>query len=165
MNNKKHALLRPIKPEDEPMEAEMFRNFSKETQRFRFFTLIKDITHELLVRYTQIDYDREIAIIAEVDGAEKGAPHKKKMAGVVRLVADHYNETAEFAIVVADPWQNQGIGNELTDYILEIAKKRGIKKIYAEVLRDNDVMIHMLEKRGFKIASDDGEICHIEYEF
>ncbi len=152
MNNGKTAILRPIKPEDEPLEAEMFTKFSEQTQRFRFFQLIKDITHELLIRYTQIDYDREIAIIAEVS---------KKMAGVVRLIADPYNETAEFAIVVADPWHRQGLGNKFTDYILEIAKKRGIKKVYADFLKDNHIMKHMFDKRGFKISESDG-IYHAE---
>ncbi len=146
LKNGTHAVLRPIKPEDEPLEAEMFRNFSEQTQRFRFFQLIKNITHELLVRYTQIDYDREMAIIAEVD--EDG---EKKMAGVVRLIADPYNETAEFAIVIADPWHHQGLGNKFSDYILEIAKERGIKQIYANVLNDNHTMLRMFRKRGFTI--------------
>ena len=150
MKNGKNAVLRPIKPEDEPMEEGMFRNFSEQTQRFRFFQLIKNITHELLVRYTQIDYDREMAIIAEVD--DNG---QKKMAGVVRLIADPYNETAEFAIVVADPWHHLGLGNKFSDYILEIAKKRGIRKIYANVLNDNHTMLKMLKKRGFKITKDE----------
>jgi len=152
----KKIKLRPIKPEDEPLEAEMFRNFSKETERFRFFRTIKEITHELLIRYTQIDYDREIAIIAET---EEGG--KKKMTGVVRLIEDPYRNNAEFAIVVADPWQKQGIGNKLTDYILEIAKDRGIKKIYAEFLKDNYIMKKMLEERGFEIT-DKEDIYHAE---
>jgi len=156
--NGKEVLLRPIRPEDEHMEAEMFTKFSEKTQRFRFFTLIKDITHELLVRYTQIDYDREMAIVAEVNER-----NKKKIAGVVRLIADPYNETAEFAIVVADPWQNQGLGNKFTDYILEIARQRGIKRVYADFLRDNYLMRHMFEKRGFKITTEK-EISHAELE-
>jgi len=156
MKNGKNVILRPIRPEDEPLEAEMFKAFSKQTQRFRFFGLIKDITHELLIRYTQIDYDREIAIIAEIE--ENG---KKKMAGVVRLIADHYNETAEFAIVVADPWQKHGLGNKFTDCILKIAKKRGLKKVYANVLRDNYVMLHMFKERGFKITKEREE-CYAE---
>ena len=142
-------LLRPIKPEDEPMEAEMFRNFSEQTQRFRFFQLIRSITHEMLIRYTQIDYDREIAIIAAIE--ENG---KQKMAGVVRLIADPYNENAEFAIVVADPWHNLGLGNKLTDYVLKIADDRKIKKIYANFLKENFIMRHIFEKRGFNIFRD-----------
>lgn len=150
MKNGKKVLLRPIKPEDEPLEGEMFTKFSEETQRFRFFQKIKDITHELLIRYTQIDYDREIAIIAETK--EKG---KKKMVGVVRIIEDPCDETAEFAIVVADPWQKQGLGNKLTDYILEISRERGIKKVYAEMLKDNYAMKHMLAERGFKIIESE----------
>jgi acetyltransferase len=79
--------LRPIRPEDEPMEAEMFTHFSEETQRFRFFTRIKDITHHLLIRYTQIDYDREIAIIAqkEENGQKNydgcGAAYRRRVWG------------------------------------------------------------------------------------
>ncbi|MCK5282422.1 MAG: bifunctional acetate--CoA ligase family protein/GNAT family N-acetyltransferase [Nanoarchaeota archaeon] len=158
MKNGKEAVLRPIRPEDEPLEGEMFTTFSERTQRFRFFQLIKDITHELLIRYTQIDYDREIAIIAEVEEESK-----KKMAGVVRLIADSYNETAEFAIVVGDPWHNQGLGNKFTDYILEIAKQRGIKKVYANVLRENNIMLNMFRKRGFKITESE-DSCYAELE-
>jgi len=154
----REILLRPVRPEDEPIEEEMFKSFSEETERFRFFTYLKDVTHELLVRYTQIDYDREIAIIAEVD--EEG---KKKMAGVARMVADPYNDTGEFAIVVADPWQNQGLGDKLMDYILEIAKKRGIKRVYADFLRDNYIMMHMFKKRNFQIAKDE-DVYHTELE-
>ena len=73
------------------------------------------------------------------------------MAGVVRLIADPYNETAEFAIVVADPWHNLGLGNKFTDYILEIAKKRSIRKVHAFILPDNYIMLHMFKKRGFTI--------------
>ena len=156
LKNGKKVTLRPIRPEDEPLEAEMFTHFSKETQRFRFFTLIKDITHQLLIRYTQIDYDREMAIIAELTENKK-----KKMAGVVRLIADAYNETAEFAIVVADPWHNLGLGNMLTDYILEIARKRGIKKVYANVLTDNYIMAHVFKERGFKFSYQE-DMCYVE---
>lgn len=142
--------LRPIKPEDEPMEAEMFEKFSDETQRFRFFTRIKDISHELLLRYTQIDYDREIAIIAEHE--DNG---KKEMWGVSRLIADPYNDTAEFAIVVADPWQKRRLGSVLTDYILQIAHIRKIKRVYAVFLPDNIRIKAMFENRGFHIRMKD----------
>jgi acetyltransferase len=158
MKDGRTVTLRPIRPEDEPLEGEMFTNFSERTQRFRFFQLIKNITHELLIRYTQIDYDREMAIIAEVE-----EDHTKKMAGVVRLIADPLNETAEFAIVVADPWQGQGLGNRFTDYILDIARKRGIGTVCAEVLRENFIMLHIFRKRGFKITQEEG-VCHAELE-
>jgi len=144
LDNGKSVLLRPIRPEDEPMEAEMFTTFSAETKRFRFFGPIGETTHEMLIRYTQIDYDREMAIIAEL--TEEG---RKKMAGVVRIITDPDNESAEYAIVVGDPWQRQGLGTVMTDYILEIARNRGIKKIYAYLLKDNIEMLHLFLKFKF----------------
>jgi acetyltransferase len=77
------------------------------------------------------------------------------MAGVVRLIADQYNEDAEFAIVIADPWQNLGLGNKFTDYICNIAKERGIRKITANILATNHIMLHMFKKRGFKMEKQE----------
>lgn len=133
------------------MEAEMFSTFSKETERFRFFAPLGSVTHEMLIRYTQIDYDREIAIIAE--RTEDG---KKRMVGVVRLIADPYNQKAEFAIVVADPWQKQGLGSEMMDFMLAIAKDRGVRFVYAYLLDDNFTMLHMFRQRGFSVVKDEG---------
>jgi acetyltransferase len=141
-----NVLMRPIRPEDEQMEDELFRTFSEETQRFRFFGPLKNITHEMLIRFTQIDYDREIAVIAEL--TEQG---RKKMLGVVRVIADPYNQTAEFAIVVGDPWQKQGLGTHMMEHVLIISKERGIKKMYAYTLPDNTAMLHLFEKFKFTI--------------
>jgi acetyltransferase len=151
MQNGEKVILRPIRPEDEPLEAEMFTTFSEQTQRFRFFGLIKYTSHDMLTRYTQIDYDREMAIIAEHTN-EQG---KKRMLGVVRLIADPYKNTAELAIVVGDPWQRLGLGNRLTDYILEIARKKEVKRVVANIMKDNVIMKHILEKRGFKLIDSD----------
>ena len=159
LRNGQEAVLRPIRPEDEPMEEEMFSKFSEETQYFRFFEYIPQVTHAMLVRYTQIDYDREMAIIAELD--EDG---RKVMAGVARIVADITRNSAEFAIVIADPWQGQGLGNRLTDYILQIAVQMNIKTVYANILKTNVKMIHILKKRGFRISSKDFESCYAEAE-
>ncbi len=156
MEDRRSVLLRPIRPEDEQMESEMFKTFSDETKRFRFFGPLQEATHEMLIRYTQIDYDREMAIIAEL--TEQG---EKKMAGVVRLIADPYNETAEYAIVIGDPWQGQGLGTLMTRYVLEIARNRGIKKVYAYVLEDNAGMLHLFKK--FKFTSrKEGEFFRVE---
>ncbi|MRS04995.1 GNAT family N-acetyltransferase, partial [bacterium] len=144
------VLLRPIRPEDEPLEEEMFKTFSAQTKRFRFFGPIGDVTHEMLVRYSQIDYDREIAIIAEL--VEGGM---KKMAGVVRVIADPYNETAEYAIVIGDPWQGLGLGTVMTRYIIDIARERGIRKIYAYLLEDNLDMLHLFQKFNFTAHKED----------
>jgi acetyltransferase len=151
MRDGTHVLLRPIRPEDEPMEAEMFRTFSKETERFRFFGPIGSVTHEMLIRYTQIDYDREIAIIAETE--EGGA---RRMLGVVRLISDPYNQKGEFAIVIGDPWQKKGLGGEMMDVMLRIARERGVRMVYAFLLEDNFTMLHMFESRGFTVSREEG---------
>jgi len=139
-------VLKPNRPEYEPMEAEMFKTFSEKTMKYRFFRIIKEVTHELLARYTHNDYDREIGIIAESE--ENG---KKKMLGVVRIIQDPNNESAEFAIVIGDPWQGKGLGGEMLDYILEIAKKRGIKEVYGTVMAGNRIMLDLCKERGFSL--------------
>jgi acetyltransferase len=127
----------------------MFRTFSAETKRFRFFGPVKE-SHEMLARYSQIDYDREMAIIAELSEGDR-----KKMAGVVRLVADPYNETAEYAIVIGDPWHGQGLGTVMTRTILDIARQRGIKKVYAYVLEDNVSMLNLFKKFNFSLRREE----------
>jgi acetyltransferase len=153
------ALLRPIKPEDEPMEERMFDHVSQQSLYFRFFGYVPHVTHHFLSRFTHIDYDREMAIIAEVEEAGK-----KKMAGVVRIIADAWRESAEYAILVADPWQGQGLGNKMTDFILEIARDMGLYKIYASVLAENRAMLAMFEKKGFTITQEDFETFRAEID-
>ena len=153
------AILRPIRPEDEPLEARMFKYLSQQSLYFRFFGFVPHVTHDLLTRFTHIDYAREMAIIAEVEEAGE-----RKMVAVVRIIADAWGQNAEYAIVVADPWQGQGLGNLLTDYILEIAQDMGIRKIYATVLARNSGMLHIFEKRGFEITQEDYETYYVEKE-
>ncbi len=157
MRNGEKVLLRPIRPEDEPMEAEMFQNLSSQSIYFRFFGYIPQVNHKFLIRFTQIDYDREMAIIAELD-----KDGKKQMLGVVRLISDTWDESAEFAIVVADPWQRNGLGRELMDFMLSIAKTRNLKKITADVLITNRLMLQMFERRGFKIAHGNNGSYQVE---
>ncbi|MFT5763874.1 MAG: acetyltransferase [Saprospiraceae bacterium] len=151
------TLIRPIKPEDEDMERELFKRISKQTEYFRFFGYIGKMTHEKLTRFTQIDYDREMALVARV---KEGDTHA--IAGVVRLVADADNETAEFAILVGDQWQGKGLGNKFMDLIMEIAENRNIKKVYATVLNANATMLHMFRKRGFTIRQEDDDSSYAE---
>ncbi|MDV7391856.1 GNAT family N-acetyltransferase, partial [Arthrospira platensis SPKY1] len=108
-------------------------------------------------RFTQIDYNREMALIGEVD--EDG---RKKMIGVSRIVSDLENKTAEFAIVVADPWQGKGLGGHLTDKIIEIARDKGIEKIYASVMKGNEMMVQMFKDRDFTFESVDINVFYVE---
>jgi acetyltransferase len=147
MRDGRSVLLRPIKPEDEPLWLEMFQNFSEESIRYRFFQIIKDTPHETRIRYTNIDYDREIAIVPEL--TEEG---KKKILGVVRVGIEPDGKAGEIAFIVADPWQRFGLGTKLVDYAIEVAKDMKIEKLYAIMLPDNFRAIRLMKKMGFMIT-------------
>jgi acetyltransferase len=142
-------ILRPIKPEDEPMWHELLASCSTQSLWFRFSYLFKQTTHEMAARYCFIDYDRELGIVAEVE--EQAG---RKLIGVGRLVADVDHETAEYAVIVTDRWQGHGLGGLLTDYCLEVAAKWGVKKIVAEVSRENAGMLATFRSRGFELTDD-----------
>ena len=150
MKSGQQALLRPIRPEDEPLEAEMFEKLSRESIYFRFFGYVPKLSHKFLVHFTHIDYDRELAIVAEVE--EEG---KKMLAGVVRLVNDYGNLSAEFAIIIADPWHQQGLGSMLMDFMLNIA-------VRAQAMASNEVMLRMFQHREFKVVRREGATYVVE---
>jgi len=140
--------LRPIKPEDEPLWHELLGDCSTQSRWFRFNYLFKQTTHEMASRYCFIDYDRELAIVAEVEERDR-----RKLIGIGRLVADVDHQRAEFAIIVIDRWQGRGVGGMLTDYCLELAKRWGVKQVVAEVAKDNSRMLATFRNRGFAITS------------
>ncbi|MEI6455797.1 MAG: bifunctional acetate--CoA ligase family protein/GNAT family N-acetyltransferase [bacterium] len=146
------VLLRPIKPEDEPLWLEMIGNCSKESlySRFRYFFHWK--SHEVATRYCYIDYDREIAIVAEIIQEEQ-----KKLIGVGRLIADPDHETVEYAILIIDAWQHKDLGNIITDFCLEIANRWNLKKFVAQTTTDNKRMISVFQKRGFEIKINNND--------
>jgi acetyltransferase len=146
------VILRPIKPEDEPLWLEMFHNFSQESVHFRVFQTIIDPPHEYSVRYCNIDYDRELAIVAEIE--EDG---KRKMLGVVRLNISPSEKTGEISFIVTDTMQGQGLGSKMVDYMIEISKDKKLEIINAIMLPDNYKAIKLLGEMGFTIESmDDG---------
>jgi acetyltransferase len=153
------VLLRPIKPEDENMWLDMFKTFSEETVRFRFFRIIKDTPHEVRTRYCNIDYDREMGIVAEV---EKDG--KKQLLGVARLIQDPARpDEAEFAVVITDEWQRRGLGSEFLDFLIEFAKDKKLSKINGIVLKDNYPMITLCREKGFKFSDGDPGEYKVEY--
>lgn len=154
MRDGRHVLLRPIKPEDEPLWLEMFQNFSEESIRFRFFQIIKDTPHEVRVRYCNIDYDRETAIVAELN--EGGS---RKILGVVRISLESDGKRGEIAFIVADPWQGLGLGTKMVDYAIEVARDMGVETLYAIILPDNSKAINLLRNMGFTIKiQEDGNL-------
>src|SRR5690554_6420749 len=138
--------LRPIKPEDEPMWFELLANCSKESiyHRFRYDFFFD--SHKVAARYCFIDYDREIAMVAEIE--EEG---KKQIIGVGRLIADPDIEVMEYAILVADAWQKKDLGYMITKFCMEIAKNREINILVAETTIDNKPMLSVFRKLNFKM--------------
>jgi len=154
MPSGEEVLLRPIKPEDEPMWLEMFKGFSEESVRYRFFQVIKDTPHEVRVRYCNIDYDREIAIVPEI--VQNG---KRRILGVGRLSIEPDGKSGEFAIIVTDEFQNAGLGTKLTDHVLEVAEDMGVERVYSVMLAENYRALSLMKRMGFSLTySDDGTV-------
>ena len=137
--------LRPIRPEDEPGIVDLAAHQSAEDLRMRFFTAMHGISHELAARLTQIDYDREVALVAEP--SEPGA-----IWGVARFAADPDNIRAEYAITVRTDLKGHGLGYLLMTRLIEVAKARGLSEIFGEVLRENGPMLKMADELGFIVS-------------
>lgn len=155
----KDVILRPIKPEDEPLERELLAGLSDESSRLRFFYVLRDINHALLTRFCNIDYDREIAIIAEHN--ENG---KRREVGVARLIIESNGEVAEFAVLVADDFQHHELGIKLLDTLIGIARDKNLKKMYGIVLNENSIMLTMARELGFTIKRDSTTESRVELE-
>ncbi|MGA3058899.1 MAG: GNAT family N-acetyltransferase [Candidatus Bathyarchaeia archaeon] len=143
LKNGVQVTLRPIKPEDEPHFNELFKSLSEDSVRFRFFEIIKEMSHDTLSRYCNLDYDREIAIVAQLY-------NDPRIIGVVRLILDSERKNGEFAIMVSDSWHRLGLGSKLMDFIIDIAKDMKIETIYSQVTRENIKMTSLCCKKGFE---------------
>lgn len=138
------VLLRPIRPEDEPLWHRLVASSSPESIRFRFRSLFKHTDHQMAVKHCMIDYERELALVVET-----GADDRRELIGVGQLITDLNHETAEYAVLVPDPWHGKGIGGLLLDYCLEVAERWGISEVVAETDPANLRMLNMFQKRGF----------------
>jgi len=157
MDDGRNVTLRPIKPEDEPLEFQLFDSFSDKTWRQRFFGPRTEITHEEMTRYTNIDYRREMAIIGILE--ENG---EEKMIGVGRLIIGPNQDTGEYAVVVGDPWQRLGLGEKLTDSIIGVAEDKNLQSIYATILKNNKPMLQLSRKMGFEEVKRDSDTVKME---
>jgi acetyltransferase len=153
------VLLRPIKPEDELLFNKLFTSLSPETKRFRFFDIIKELSHEKLTRFCNLDNDREIAVIAKLKKDETS------IIGVARLILDTGGNNGEFAVLVSDKWQGKGIGSKLVDCIIEIARDMGVKSIYSDVIYNNQKMLSLAKKKGFRKQKVDYDTIKIVLTF
>jgi acetyltransferase len=143
------VLLRPIRPEDEPLWHQLIASSSPESIRFRFRSLFKHSNHQMAVKHCMIDYERELALVVET-----GSEDQRRLIGVAQLMTDLNHSTAEYAVIVPDPWQGKGVGALLLDYCLEVAARWGIAEVIAETDPTNVRMLSMFRRRGFSSVVD-----------
>jgi acetyltransferase len=141
--------MRPIRPEDAQIEDTFVRNLSPQSKYFRFMQALQELTPEMLVRFTQIDYDREMAFIATTDASG----HEAEIA-VGRYVTNPDGASCEFALVVGDEWRRKGIGTRIMSALMDVAKTRGLRTMEGEILSENSEMLNLVRKLGFAIRPD-----------
>jgi acetyltransferase len=137
--------LRPLRPEDRDIELAFVSGLSQETRINRLLGGTRAITREYIESLVSVDYSRDMALAATtmLDG--------ETLIGVARYVLNRDNKEAEFAIVVADAWQGRGIGSRLLAKLIDVARRRGVKRLYGEILGINRPMLEFVRKLGFTL--------------
>ncbi|WP_070989998.1 GNAT family N-acetyltransferase [Halofilum ochraceum] len=144
--------IRPIRPEDADIEQAFVRGLSEASRYLRFMASLKELSREALVRFTQIDYDRELALIATT---ERGGTEVQ--LGVARYTITPDGEGCEFAIVVTDEIQGTGLGSRLLGVLMEAARDRGLREMIGETLSTNDPMRSLAERLGFSVRTSEDD--------
>ncbi len=140
----REVVVRPIRPEDEPLIVALHAEHSPRTIRMRFFGMVKTLSHDSLIRLCHLHYDREMALAAVL-----GEGDTARMLGVSRYYLNPETGTAEFALVVSDAYQRQGLGRHLMQRLIAIARERGVKRLAGQVLAENRSMLGLLRSLGF----------------
>ncbi len=157
LNDGTTALVRPIKPDDEPMMKEMFYSFSEQTVYLRYHGQLKTMPHNKLQVFCNVDYNTEIALVAVV-----GPPGQEQIVGVSRYMTDAAKTSAELAFVVQDAWQRKGLGTYLFRRLVEIAAQNGIRRLHAEVLVQNSGMLKIFHRSGLHTeTSTEAGVVHV----
>jgi len=142
--------IRPIRPEDEPALHHLFNRLSPKEIRYRFLGPVKVLTHLQAARFTQLDYDREMALVL-ID------PNGRDIQGVVRMSVDPDNVEAEFAILVIRQLAGRGLGTQLMQRIIDYSRRRGTRRMVGRVLAENDAMRDLCRRLGFRESADPEE--------
>ncbi|MCX7628312.1 MAG: bifunctional acetate--CoA ligase family protein/GNAT family N-acetyltransferase [Methylophilaceae bacterium] len=139
--------LRPIRAEDAESLQDFVRGMSDRSRYFRFMETLRELSPAMLSRFTQIDYDREMALVAtsRIEGPEA-------LLGVARYMANPDGESCEFALAVADAWQGHGIGHKLMDVLMDVARQKGLAIMQGEVLAENRAMLDLATTLGFSVV-------------
>jgi acetyltransferase len=137
--------IRPIRPEDAVIESSFVKGLSEDSRYFRFMHELKELTPEMLLRFTQLDYHRELALIAVL----KSAGGAETELAVARYTMNPDARSCEFAVVVADAWQGKGIGTQLMKLLMDAARQRGFAEMNGEVAAGNMRMLRLVKELGF----------------
>jgi acetyltransferase len=153
MKNGDEIVLRPIRPEDEPLMVKFHERLSDRTVYMRYFaslSLTRRISHERLLRICFGDYDREMVMVAEWTDP---ATAERRIIGVGRMSRLRVQNHAEVAVLVSDEYQNRGLGNELLRRVVEIAKDEKVEQLFAEMMPDNIAMRMIVKRLGFRLRA------------
>ena len=165
MKDGNEVTIRPIRPEDEPALVRFHETLSERTVYLRYFHLMnleQRIQHERLTRICFIDYDREMALVAERRNPETG---ESEILGVGRAMKIHGTTEAEVAVVISDQWQGRGLGKELLARLLIVGADEKLSKLTADILPDNRDVMRICEKLGFTLKhSLDDEVVRAEFK-
>ena len=153
------VLVRPIRPEDEPLMVKFHELLSDESIYMRYFhavNLDRRTAHDRLTRICFIDYDREMALVAERENPASG---EREILGVARLSSPGgVRHEAEFSVLISDAFQRQGLGTTLMTHLLEVGREEGLRRITADILYDNRPMQRLSKKLGFRVRRDKEEM-------
>ena len=149
LNDGTDIVIRPIRPEDAEIEAEFVRDLSTESKYFRFMNSVQELSQEMLVRFTQIDYHNEMALLAV-----KSDGDSEEQIGVARYTTNLDKKSCEFALVVSDNWRGRGIAHHLMHRLMQIARDRGLERMEGQVLGNNVKMLQLMQVLNFQITTD-----------
>ena len=150
-------MVRPIRPEDAQIESAFVEALSEQSRYMRFFNPMRSLPPRMLARFTQVDYERELALIALPPGSEAA-----RMAGVARFSPNADGASCEFAVTVADRWHQRGVGSLLMRRLIEAARASGYRSMTGSVLASNSAMRAMMNSLGFNTQPDPGDSAVVE---
>jgi acetyltransferase len=147
--------VRPIHPDDAQMLQELVQSLSPESRYFRFVSSINELPPQMLARFTLIDYDREMALVAvqseRITGADGEISERERIIGVSRYVTNPDQTSCEFALLISDELKGKGLGSRMMEAIMEVARDKGLAEIEGLVLANNEPMLKLMKSLGFAI--------------